>query len=264
MIPAAIRTKCMVGTYDDYRRRQIDVMNALPGNLSGIDCPKCKNKGVIYEWDGEYETARECSCMAARRSLQRIEKSGLQNAMERYTFKSYTALEPWQEQILRSACAYCRFPDGWFFVGGQVGAGKTHICTAIVGTLLKSGKSAIYAPWKRLSAELKSCINEPEYTARMDELTQTDCLYLDDFLRTGTGADGRKAAPTQGDLNLAYEIINNRYNGRKLTVISSELMLPEILALDDAIGSRIAERARDYTNNIKRDISRNQRLGGLK
>ena len=82
-------------------------------------------------------------------------------------------------------------------------------------------------------------------------------------MRTGAGDNGKKSPPTQGDLNLAYEIINNRYNGRKLTVISSELTMAEILQLDDAIGSRIAERARAHTNNIKRDISRNYRLGGF-
>lgn len=245
----------------DYLQRRIDVQNALAGDLPGMDCPICKNKGVVYVLEDGYEIARTCSCMPARRSWQRIERSGLRDIMERYTFASYKISEPWQEQIVRSACDYCRNPDGWFFVGGQVGAGKTHVCTAIVGKLLKNGRSALYAPWKRIAAELKACINEPEYAERMAELTEVDCLYLDDFLRTGAGPDGRKLPPTQGDINLAYEIINSRYNGRGLTVISSELVLPEIIELDDAIGSRISERAREHTTNIIRDVKRNHRLG---
>lgn len=264
LIPAAIRTRCTVEipSESDYLQRRIDVLNALVGDLPGMDCPICKNKGVVYVLEDGYEIARTCECMPARRSWQRIERSGLKDIMDRYTFASYTISEPWQEQILRSACDYCRHPEGWFFIGGQVGSGKTHVCTAIVGKLLKNGKSALYAPWKRVAAELKACINEPEYAERMDELSGVDCLYVDDFLRTGTGPDGKKLPPTQGDMNLAYEIINSRYNGRGLTVISSELMLSELITLDDAIGSRIRERAREHTINIKRDISRNYRLEG--
>lgn len=101
MIPASIRMKSTaVRSFDDYRQRQIDVLNALPGDLPGMDCPECKNKGVIYALEDGYEVTKECSCMAVRRSWQRIEKSGLKDIMNRYTFKSYEIREPWQEQIM--------------------------------------------------------------------------------------------------------------------------------------------------------------------
>lgn len=227
-----------------------------------MDCPECKNKGVVYVYEDGYEVARPCKCMPVRRSWQRIERSGLKETLDQYTFAAYKYTQPWQEHIMRSACDYCKNPEGWFFVGGQVGAGKTHICTAIVGRMLKTGTAALYAPWKRITADLKACINSTEYAEKMDELLNVECLYLDDFLRTGKGEDGRKAKPTQGDINIAYEIINGRYSSKKITVISSELMLQEIIDLDDAIGSRIRERAREHTINIKRDAERNYRLGG--
>lgn len=55
----------------------IEVMNNAEGSLTGYDCPKCKNKGVIYCYQDGYEVFRDCECMEARKSLRRIEKADL-------------------------------------------------------------------------------------------------------------------------------------------------------------------------------------------
>ena len=52
---------------------------------------------------------------------------------------------------------------------------------------------------------------------------------------------------TDADINLAFEILNARYNDPMLrTVISSELPVEKILAIDEAVGGRIVERARGF------------------
>ena len=42
------------------------------------------------------------------------------------------------------------------FIGGQVGAGKTHLCTAMVGEFLKRGISAKYMLWRDDALKLKA------------------------------------------------------------------------------------------------------------
>ena len=63
-----------------------------------------------------------------------------------------------------------------------------------------------------------------------------------DFLKTGKGQE-----PTTGDVNLAFELINARYaDPTKLTIISSELPVAEIVDIDEAVGSRIYERSKAH------------------
>lgn len=62
-------------------------------------------------------------------------------------------------------------------------------------------------------------------------------LYIDDFF---------KGKVSDGDINLAFTLINARYDRRCRTIISSEWSLAEILNLDEAIGSRIRQRAESY------------------
>ena len=84
-------------------------------------------------------------------------------------------------------------------------------------------------------------------------------LYIDDLFKIGKGQDGRKQRPTSADVNLAFEILNYRYNKPTcITIISSELYAEDILDIDEAIGSRIYERAKIV--NISNDRAKNQRI----
>ena len=58
--------------------------------LDNVDCQKCNNTGVLVtkKEDGTIY-ARECECMAKRRSLRRIKNSGLADMLLRYDFESY-------------------------------------------------------------------------------------------------------------------------------------------------------------------------------
>ena len=127
-----------------------------------------------------------------------------------------------------------------FFIGGQAGAGKTHICTALVGQLIQKGYGAKYMLWKDESAKLKRVMHESaQYERLLQELKSVPVLYIDDFFKTSVNSEGNKTPPTQGDINLAFEILNYRYNQDRITIISSEMTIKEIIACDEAVGSRI-------------------------
>jgi DNA replication protein DnaC len=199
-----------------------------------------------------------CECRVIRKSLRNIAESGLSEQLERFTLETFRTETPLQEEVKTKAQAFLAAPTGrWFYAGGQVGCGKTHICTAITGELLKQGKSARYMLWRDDSVKIKACVNDAaEYNALVEPLKNVDVLYIDDFLKTGGNNP-----PTTADVNLAFEIINHRIlYERKITVISSEYSLDKILEIDEALGSRIYQRAKEFSVYIGKGACKNWRL----
>jgi DNA replication protein DnaC len=185
-----------------------------------------------------------------------------------YTFDKYEAEEPWQQTIKATAQRFLQDDrNTWFFIGGQSGAGKTHICTAIAVHYIRNGKEVKYMLWRDEITKVKAVVNDPEqYGELMKALKETDVLYIDDLFKGGKGEDGQYKPPTAADINAAFEIINYRYNNPNLiTIISSERTLVELNEIDEAIAGRIAERAKEsgYCINLKKDKSRNWRMKGV-
>ena len=101
---------------------------------------------------------------------------------------------------------------------------------------MERGQNCKYMLWRDEVRELKSLVNDNEaYIRKMNELKNIDVLYIDDFL---------KGRPTDGDLNVAFELLNSRYNQRKRTIISGERSIEQVMDMDEAIGSRIYERSK--------------------
>ena len=64
-------------------------------------------------------------------------------------------------------------------------------------------------------------------------------------------------------MNLAFEIINHRIIDReKVTIISSEKTLDQLMEYDEATMSRIYQKAGRYKISIAKDKSKNYRLRG--
>lgn len=233
--------------------------NELADEPTDYDCPKCKNKEMIaYLDDNDKMALKMCDCKVIRRTLKKIKKSGLKSLLDNYTLTNYTTTDSWQEGIKNKAVAYISDHQGkWFYIGGQTSCGKTHICTAIVGEFIKQGKDATYMLWIDKSNELKANKNNSDvYDSLMKELKDIEVLYIDDFFK-----NEQRTPPTSADVRLAYEILNYRYNNPDLiTIISSEYMIKDLLKIDEAVGSRIYQRSKDYQMNIAPDIKKNYRL----
>lgn len=223
-----------------------DVLNVTDGDLKGFWCDRCRNKGVVYRMENDTLSSVQCRCTKRRRSQRRIEKSGLKNLMDSYTFDRFQATENWQIAALEKAQSFIAASTGWFYICGSPGTGKTHLCTAICKELIERENDVVYMVWREQAPQLKASVNDAvAYKQMMDPLKTVDVLYIDDFFKAKK--TGASVAITDADLNLAFEILNARYNNPALrTIISSELSLAQILDIDEAIGSRIAERANGY------------------
>lgn len=253
-------------TQEEAVRFKVDCENRKSGNLNerdGYDCKVCKNKGVIHKVDvylGDYkEIVADCECAPIRKSIRRMKRSGLEDVIKKCTFARFEATEEWQRVVKQTAMEYAKEPAGWFFIGGQSGCGKTHLCTAICRELLLKGMETYYMKWRDDIAKLKGlALDADEREKMISKYKNAPVLYIDDLFKTGRNPDGTEPKPTAADINIAFEIINYRYcKPELLTVISSELSVNELVDIDEATGGRICERAKVL--NIAKDRSRNYR-----
>lgn len=218
--------------------------NKQPGNIPGFQCPECLNRGyTVHVDENGNRVIRECACMARRRSEKNMEKSGLSELLHRCTMDSWERKETWQEKLFYLGQKWACKPSGWFYLAGTPGTGKTHFCAALCGLLMELGMECRYMLWRDASVRAKAAVNdEAEYRNLVEPLKRVKVLYIDDLFKTGKGQ-----SPTTGDVNLAFEILNARYNdSRLITILSSELTVNQILDIDEAVGSRIYERTNGF------------------
>ena len=242
--------------------REARSLNASAGDLKdGIHCDKCNDKGIYFfviEDDSGYRVSSgNCSCMKQRASYRRLKRSGIEHTLKRCTFDNYKATEAWQKRLKEGVFRFLNnvetLDNKWLYIGGGSGCGKTHLCTAAAGELLKREYDLRYMLWVDESTKLKATITDDvKYAEMIEPIKNAEVLYIDDLF---------KLPPTAADIKLAYEIINYRsQNPEFITIISSEKYITELEEIDSATGSRIYEMSRGNTHNIKRDKTRNYRM----
>jgi len=202
-------------------------------------CDKCVGGFLIEEWRealrrGEQTGPRECDCVKAARSRKRLRDAGLERLAERCTFDSFLTDKPWQEAMKKAAQDYlavCR--EQSFFLSGQSGCGKTHLCTALCNEIIRRGGSLRYFRWVKDGTRLKQLVSDTAYDREIRALITTPYLYVDDLLKQEISA---------GDIRLVYEIVNGRYIAGRPTILSSERSLETIRAARDGEGEAVAGR----------------------
>ena len=238
---------------------------------SGFDCPDCKDTGFILEKDEEGRLiGKECKCYQIRRAKQLLQNSGLAEFVGHQTFDSFIAETPVQKNIKTTAERYLhdllalkgkkeeRKP--WLFVGGNPGSGKTHICTAVCGELLKDGVPVKYMQWITEAKRLKSYLDPDEFDEQVESYISTPVLYIDDLLKQKYTEN---PVFTEADIKIAFTVLNARYFANKPTIISSEWdLINHLLEADEGVFSRVYERCKGYTVLIGRNRENDFRLKG--
>lgn len=141
------------------------------------------------------------------------------------------------------------------FITGN--CGKTHICTAIAGRYIATGTPTMYMLWSDESKKLKRLVNDSEYDREINKFKKADLLYIDDLFKV---KDNRKDYVTDGDVKLAFEILNYRYINNLKTIISSEFYLKELQEIDPAVAGRIKQMSKNNCLSVEKAVDRNYRL----
>lgn len=216
-------------------------------------CEICKGVGFILTRDEENrEYAKKCDCFNKKWSDEMFKKSEVGN--NNFSFENFKREKEWQKYIYHKAKSYAEnYKNRWFYINGQVGAGKTHICVAILRHIGESGG----VTFKYISCneeldrlKMEFFANNECYQSRMDSLKNIGILYIDDFF---------KRPPSEFDKDKIFELIKYRYTNNKPCIFSSEKSLKEIFELDKSMESRITEKANGYIINLAEDLQKNQR-----
>lgn len=220
------------------------IFNPLRKPLSAYNCPVCGNVGFIEKYSPTGEMyMQECSCKSIRKNLRMLDRSGLREMIKLYRLDNWQSVDEWQHTAKALAENYIAKQNGWFVAVGAKGSGKTHLCTAVASSLLAHGHDTLYVLWRNFAPRAKAAVNNCDfYNSIVSPLTKVSVLYVDDLFKMGKGEQ-----PTVADVNLAFEILNERYlDPTKLTIISTEFNFSELLNIDEAVGSRIYERSKGY------------------
>ena len=195
-----------------------------------------------------------------------MRNSGLSEALDTQTFETFVTKTETQRKIKEAAEKYLErlFEDRdskrrpWFYIGGNPGCGKTHICTAICGEILKKNVGVRYMQWLDVSRKLKASVNDEDFEDEVAEYINVSVLYIDDLLKQKYT---ETPTFTEADIKIAFTILNARYLQNKPTIISSEWdLVNQLLPADEGVFSRVYERCKGNRLTIERKMENNFRL----
>ncbi|MDE5977307.1 MAG: ATP-binding protein [Turicibacter sp.] len=208
----------------------------------GYNCPVCGNKGGHSEYNKTTKQIwwTQCECLKHKKNTANTDRSGLGELLK-HSVNNFKVTQEFQKKMKEmTICYITKGKKEWLMYLGQSGCGKTMLCSAICNQRLREGKEVKYLLWNEFVDALNSMSNydkdrEKYFTA----FANAEILYIDDLFK-GTITDHRK--------DIAFRLINHRYNHDLITIISSELLLEDLAELDEAITGRLYQKT-NFTNS---------------
>ena len=258
---ADLRTETTYDTFVDNILKSIGEKTKGESETDKHKCNICNDKCIVYvkSEDGDI-VSRRCSCYARRQTERIGRESGFGVLLELYSFDNFVTREGFQQKMLEKAKEFCDDEKAhFFFFGGQSGCGKTHLCTAIAKHFITKGFSTRYICWNEFADKIKKSFSKPDvYYQLLDDVKNARVLFIDDLFK---GTTARETQPTEADIKLAFEVLNRRYlDGDKITIISAEWTMQDLLKFDQGTFSRVYQGCGPYQVDISRDTKRNYRF----
>lgn len=214
-------------------------------------CPICRGVGFIVKRDEKYQDIiTPCSCTVKNNIKSKWKLSGLNVDSSQLNLKNYKIYNNITKKCKTAALNYLKCfgkikntrHNSIAFLG-QVGSGKSHLCTAIAINLIDKGVKVIYMPYRDVITKIKqNMLDEKSYSSLIGKYKTSELIVIDDLF---------KGKITESDINIIFEIINYRYLNNYPVIISSEYTMEKLLELDEAVGSRILEMCRGNTIEIQ-------------
>jgi DNA replication protein DnaC len=217
------------------------------GSAESEVCPLCFGTGAeVVPGKG----ARPCSCRAVeskRKSLEAARIPRRYSACSLDNFKSEPNSSP--NIAFRYACRlvldYPAVDRGLLFMG-PVGVGKTHLAVAILKGLIEKGVPCLFYESGSLLKQIQDSYNPISNTSELRVLApvyQAEVLVMDELGST---------IPTDWVRDTIYQIINTRYNAKKLTIFTTNYRDEAIVPAEQGVeqqrpGRKLSARTQDFT-----------------
>jgi DNA replication protein DnaC len=138
--------------------------------------------------------------------------------------------------------------DRGLLLMGTCGVGKTHLSVAILRGLIEKGVPCLFYEFGALLKEIQNSYNPISQTSELEVLApifETEVLVLDEL-----GA----SKPTDWVRDTMMQIINARYNDKKLTIFTTNYLEERRQRLDETLEDRIGVRLRSRLYEMCRTV----------
>ncbi|MGV8026709.1 MAG: ATP-binding protein [Anaerolineaceae bacterium] len=216
----------------------------LPGDPN---CPICHGIGFVRQDlpinDPDFGKMEICVCR--KEQMDKLKAKHLYDisnveSFHSMTFESFNIYGRTDEKdankslevAFQSAKNFAAQPNGWLFLTGKFGCGKTHLAAAIANEVIRNDTRTLFLTVPDLLDWLRYAFSgeDASYEERFSEIRDVPFLVLDDL--------GTQNSTPWAEEKL-FQIINHRYVNHLPTVITTNLDFAEI---DERISSRINDR----------------------
>ncbi len=205
------------------------------GSRTPTVCPLCDGTGwKTASIHRGVRTVSRCDCRLAVRNAKLLERAEIPAQYVHCTLDNFNLTFPEATQSLESALFYARkfvekYPEekSGLLLSGRCGTGKTHLATAILkGLTMRWGTRCLFCGYSALLKQIQATYSRQivadeetgvvltEYSI-LKNVIQAEVLVLDDL-----GAE----KSSEWTLSMLYHVINERYNERKTTIITTNLL----------------------------------------
>jgi len=255
----------------------------MEANIKTVRCKKCHNQGYFISNENEYSYARLCSCVdnckncngkgyKSYKNDNNYEVIGkcptcsfLRSNIKRYNltkipskFSEVLMVDTYnpKTQDQQKALQYVKdsflkhYPnEKGFLLMGPSGVGKTHLAIGAISELtLERGINCMFKDFFLLLADLKQAYSEG--TSENDilkPLINAEVLVIDEM---------GKGKSNEWENNILDQLIANRYNSSKVTIITTNYLSKDFSdklsdkgeLLEERIGERIFSRLNEMCN----------------
>lgn len=202
-------------------------------------CPSCaaEQQAIKQREDAEREAQEK------HKAWQRkLGDAGIPERFHSRTLGNYATQNEGQQLAWEFASSYADQFDKVVETGrsaifcGKPGTGKTHLAVGIALHVMKHGRCAMFTTVQRMVRRVKDTFRRDSEESESDVvglLTYPDLLIIDE-IGVQFGTDFEK--------NLIFDILNERYESRRPTLLLSNLTATEVKAF---LGERIYDRLRE-------------------